>query len=63
MFHMKSYTLKELAAHNNVSPKVFRKQLEPYLPLIGEKAGWYYTVRQVKIIVEKLGLAHYYDFD
>jgi len=55
---IKPYTVKELAAINNVCDKTFKKWLQPFADEIGEKRGWYYNVNQVRIIFEKLGLPY-----
>jgi hypothetical protein len=53
---LKPYTIAELADMYGVSKKTFRKWLEPFQELIGERNGFFYTIIQVKIIFEKLGL-------
>ena len=53
---VKAYTTKELAAMYGISSKTFRTWLYPYTELIGEKHGRYFTVLQVRLMFEKLGL-------
>lgn len=53
--HIKACTFKELTSLYGVSPKTMRKWLQPHLESIGKKISIYYTVKQVKIIFEKLG--------
>lgn len=55
-FDLKAYSKKELAEKYEVSVKTFNKWLEPFTEKVGEKRGRYYTVNQVKTIVEVLGL-------
>jgi len=49
-------TLKEIAIMYGVSDRTVRKWLKPHENKIGEKVGWYYSVNQVKIIFQCLGL-------
>ena len=46
---------KELARLYDVKPRIIRVWLEPFISLIGERNGRYYTIKQVAIIFEKLG--------
>jgi transposase len=55
-FDLKAYSKKELAEKYEVSVKTFNKWLVPFTEKVGEKRGRYYTVNQVKTIVEVLGL-------
>ena len=55
-FDLKAYSKKELAEKYEVSVKTFNKWLEPFTEKVGVKRGRYYTVNQVKTIVEVLGL-------
>jgi hypothetical protein len=52
---IKPYTKKELALLYEVSSRCFSTMLIPFVNEIGKKEGWYYNVRQVTIIFEKLG--------
>lgn len=56
--HVKPYSTKELTNLYGVSDKTFRKWIEPFKEQIGEKRGAYYSVRQVRIIFEKLDIPH-----
>jgi hypothetical protein len=49
-------TLKEIAIKYGVSDRTVRKWLLPFQDKIGKKVGWYYSVNQVKIIFQCLGL-------
>lgn len=52
---IRAYATKELAAMYEVSPKTFRNWLKPHQHLLGERKGWYYNTRQVRIIFRQLG--------
>lgn len=49
------YTTDELAMLYGITSKTFLKWIEPFKNEIGQKIGWYFNVRQVNIIFEKLG--------
>jgi len=53
---LRFYTKRELAEMYEISPKTFTRWLIPYEDLIGEKNGRYYSVAQVKIIFNCLGM-------
>lgn len=54
---MKPYTTKELIQiYGNISRNTFKNWLEPIQELIGERRGYYYSIRQVKIIFSVLQL-------
>jgi response regulator of citrate/malate metabolism len=53
---LKPYTIAELADMYGVSKKTFRKWLEPFQEQIGERNGFFYSIVQVKIIFERLGM-------
>ncbi len=55
-FEVKASTKKEMAAIYGVSVRTFNSWLKPFEEKVGEKRGRYYTVNQVVIIVEVLGL-------
>jgi len=63
IFHFKPYSLKELADFYGVCDKTFKKWLKPFLVQIGEKQGRFFTVSQVKIIVDKLGFPSFSKID
>jgi hypothetical protein len=52
---IKPYTKKQLALLYEVSIRCFTTMLIPFTKEIGDKEGWYYSVKQVTIIFEKLG--------
>jgi hypothetical protein len=53
---IKPYSTKDLAKIYGVCDKTFKKWAKPFEIMIGAKNGRYYTVAQVKIIFEKLGV-------
>jgi hypothetical protein len=52
---LQPYTTEEMAELYNITTKTFLKWLEPFKNDIGEKIGWYFNIRQVEIMFEKLG--------
>ena len=54
--YLKPYSLSELSRLYDVCVRTMRKWMEPFEEEIGAKRGRYYTISQVKIIFEKLGL-------
>ena len=58
---VKPYTHKELSDYYGVSNKTFKKWLLPFSIQIGKKNGRYYSVTQVKIILEVLGIPEVFD--
>ena len=55
-FELKAYSKRELAEKYQVSVKTFDKWLKPFTEKIGEKRGRFYTVNQVKTMLEVLGV-------
>ncbi len=53
---VKAYSLNELAVLYNVNWRTLKKWIEPFKSEIGEKRGRFYTISQVKIIFDKLGM-------
>lgn len=53
---LKPYTVLELARLYSVSDRTMKKWLKPFEPEVGNKIGYFYTIAQVKIIFEKLGM-------
>lgn len=49
-------TLHEMAKLYGVCDRTFKKWLRPFYDEIGERCGRYYTLAQVKTILEKLGI-------
>ena len=55
---IKPYSTKELSGIYGVSEKTLRKWMKPFAESIGKKQGRYYTVVQVEIIFNKLGMPY-----
>lgn len=53
---LKAYSFKEVAVLYEVSQRTLHTWLSPFKNEIGQKVGWYYTPKQMKVIFEKLGL-------
>ena len=49
-------SIKDLAAIYGVCDKTLKKWVSPFVEEVGAKNGRYYSVAQVKIIFEKLGV-------
>lgn len=61
-FPLQAYTALELARLYKVHKSTFLRWVEPFKEDIGEKKGRFYTIAQVKIIIEKLGVpGSYYE--
>jgi hypothetical protein len=52
---LKAYTPLQLSAMYEVSKKTFNKWLLPFTKEIGARNGHYYTIKQVQVIIEKIG--------
>ena len=53
---IRPYSTKDLAGIYGVCDKTLKKWVKPFASEVGEKNGRYYSVAQVKIIFEKLGV-------
>jgi hypothetical protein len=53
---VRHYTTTELSALYGVHARTFKRWLRPHASVIGEKSGKYFTILQVKLIFEKLGV-------
>ena len=53
---LKAYSQQELCDMYDISRKTFYKWIAPFSELIGKRPGKYFTVLQVRIIFEKLGM-------
>jgi uncharacterized protein YjcR len=51
-----AYKVKDLARLYNVNKVTFKKWIKPFEAAIGERKGHFYTVKQVLVIINKLGL-------
>lgn len=56
ILEIKPYTKKELAVIYGISPRSFCTWFKKIEHEIGKKQGKYFTVNQVRLIVETLGL-------
>ncbi|HWY36126.1 MAG TPA: hypothetical protein VNX68_15890 [Nitrosopumilaceae archaeon] len=54
-FMLKAYSPKEIRNMYGISASVYNKWIESFKEEIGELKGRYYTVTQVKIIIDRLG--------
>lgn len=53
---LKPYTVLELAKLYSVSDRTMKKWIKPFEEEVEKKIGYFYTIAQVKIIFEKLGM-------
>jgi len=53
---VKHYTTTELSALYGVSTKTLKRWLRPLASVIGENDGRFFTILQVKLIFEKIGI-------
>ncbi|MBL0146091.1 MAG: hypothetical protein IPP48_10235 [Chitinophagaceae bacterium] len=53
---VKPYSTKEIATLYGVCDKTLKKWLKPFEESIGKKTGRYFTIAQVNIIFDKLGM-------
>lgn len=54
-FRLRPYTSKDLYTLYGINDKTFRKWIEPFKEQIGEKRGAFFNLRQVEVILSKLG--------
>lgn len=52
---LQPYTTEELAVLYGITARTFLKWLHPFKEQIGEKVGWFYNIKQVELIFEKVG--------
>ncbi|MBN8782281.1 MAG: hypothetical protein J0G98_04385 [Terrimonas ferruginea] len=57
----KVYSIGELAQLYEISVRTMNRWLKPHDEVIGKRVGRFYTVRQVSIIFDKLGLPKDYE--
>lgn len=55
-FKVQPYTIVGLARMYGVSKRTFKVWLRPFSNDLGERQGYYYTVKQVEMIIDKIGL-------
>lgn len=56
IIQLKPYSLVELSRLYTVCDRTMKKWIKPFQNEIGEKNGRYYSISQVKVIFDKLGL-------
>lgn len=56
VLEIKPYTKKELAVIYGISPRSFCTWFKKLEPEVGKKVGKYFSVNQVRLIIDKLGL-------
>ena len=54
-FRLRPFTVKEFCNFYGTTYKTFHRWLLPYLEEIGARNGRYYSIRQVRIIMDRLG--------
>jgi len=54
-FSLKPYTPLQLCVMYQVSKKTFMKWLVPFGLDIGERTGHFYSIKQVQVIIDKIG--------
>lgn len=54
--NIKPYSYRELAALYEISDRCLKGWLVPFMTEIGEKKGRYFTLKQIRLIFEKLGM-------
>ena len=53
---LKPYTVLELARLYGISDRTMKKWIRPFETEVGTKIGHFYTVAQVRVILEHLGI-------
>jgi hypothetical protein len=56
---LKPYSPADLAEIYDVDPRTFKRWIAPFEEAIGERQGRYYTIKQVKVIFDKISLPGY----
>jgi len=56
IFPLCPLSVKQFSEMYKISIKTFRKWVKPFSDEIGEKNGHYYTINQVRIIIQRLGI-------
>lgn len=60
---VKPYSLRELAKFYGVCRDTMRKWINEFKDEVGKRNGRFYTIAQVKIIFENLGIPHKMETD
>lgn len=61
VIHIKPYSMKELSVLYGVSSVTVRNWMKPIRKKIGQRVGIYYTIKQVEIIFEHLGVPYMHE--
>jgi hypothetical protein len=60
-FPRRVFTALELSKLYKVCKKTFMRWIKPFEAEIGERNGRYYTIAQVELIIERIGLPEGYE--
>lgn len=55
-FQLRAYTIAELALVYGVCKRTIKKWIKPFAQDIGPRQGHFYSISQVEIIINKIGL-------
>ena len=58
---VRAYSLGELAILYGISVRTMNRWLKPHMEIVGKRQGRFYTVKQIELIFEQLGLPKDYD--
>lgn len=58
VFELRCYSNLQLSKLYDVDVKTFRRWLKPFATEIGTRIGQFYNIRQVSVIIEKLGMPY-----
>ena len=58
---VRAYSIGELAILYGISARTMNRWLKPHMEIVGKRQGRFYTVKQVELIFEQLGLPKDYD--
>ncbi len=61
-FILKAYSQKEILKMYDVSYSVFKRWIESFEQEIGELKGNFYTIKQVQVIINHLGIPGIVEF-
>jgi transposase-like protein len=55
---IKPYSITDFSALYGVSARTMLRWIKPFIEEVGPRNGRFYSVTQVKVIIEKLGVPH-----
>lgn len=61
-FALKAYSQKEILAMYDISYSVFKRWIKAFETELGELNGNYYTIKQVQLLIDKLGMPSVIEF-